>query len=72
MNKHEETIRVLRNEYRFALAQQRESVRGLLNGRLSRLIQTALDASRLEPPWTSAVQEKLEDALELIRKFKID
>jgi hypothetical protein len=36
MNKHEETIRVLRNEYRFALAQQRESVRGLLNGRLSR------------------------------------
>jgi hypothetical protein len=51
---------------------QRESVCGLLNGRLSRLIQTALDASRLEPPWTSAVQEKLEDALRLIKEFKID
>lgn len=54
--------------YQYKLDDLRGRVRGLLRGQLTRFLQTALDASRSEPPRTSVIQERLEDSLKLIDK----
>ena len=58
----------IQDSYQYKLNDLRGRVRGLLQGQLTRFLQTALDASRSEPPWTKAIQERLEDALKLIGK----
>jgi len=58
----------IQDGFQHKLNDLRGRVRGLLQGQLTRLLQTALDASRSEPPWTKAIQERLEDALKLIDK----
>jgi hypothetical protein len=58
----------LRNGYRHKIDDLRGQIRGMLQGQLTRWLQTALDASRTNPPWTVAIQERLEDALQLIEK----
>ena len=58
----------LRDGHRYKMDELRGRIRGMLQGQLTRHIQTALDASRLDPPYTAAIQERLEDALRLIKK----
>lgn len=58
----------LRDGYRHKIDELRGQVRGMLQGQLTRWLQTALDASRSDPPWTSAIQERLGDALRLIER----
>lgn len=58
----------IRDGYQHKLDELRGRVRGLLQGQLTRWLETALDASRSDPPWTQAIQERLEDALKLIDK----
>ncbi|HSW50625.1 MAG TPA: hypothetical protein VLH09_10645, partial [Bryobacteraceae bacterium] len=52
--------------YRHKLSEMRGRLRGVLEGQLTRWLETALDASRSDPPWIQAVEERLEDALALI------
>lgn len=54
--------------YQHKLNELRGRIRGTMQGQLSRWLQTALDASLSDPPWTVAIQERLEDALKLIEK----
>ena len=54
--------------YQHKLDDLRGRIRGVLQGQITRWLQTALDASRSDPPWTQAIQERLEDALKLIEK----
>jgi hypothetical protein len=58
----------VRDGYQHKLDELRGRMRGTLQGQLTRWLQTALDASRSDPPWTQAIQERLEDALKLIEK----
>ena len=58
----------LRDGHRHKMDELRGQIRGMLQGQLTRWLQTALDASRSDPPWTLAIQERLEDALQLIEK----
>lgn len=58
----------IRDGYQHKLDELRGRMRGMLQGQLTRWLQTALDASRSEPPWAQAIQERLEDALKLIEK----
>ena len=64
----EKQIVELRDGYQHKLDDLRGRIRGMLQGQLTRWLQTALDASRSDPPWTQAIQERLEDALRLIEK----
>lgn len=54
--------------YKTQLHDLRGKYRGALQGELTRWLETALDASRADPPWIPAIQERLEDALELVRR----
>ena len=58
----------IRNGYQHKLDDLRGKIRGLLQGELTRWLQTALDAVQSEPPWIQAVQERLEESLKLIQK----
>lgn len=58
----------IRDGYQHKLDELRGRIRGVLQGQLTRWLQTALDASRSDPPWTEAIQERLEDALRLIER----
>jgi chromosome segregation ATPase len=58
----------IRNGYQHKLDELRGRIRGILQGQLTRWLQTALDASHADPPWTQAIQERLEDALRLIER----
>lgn len=64
----EKQIVDLRDGYRHKMDDLRGQIRGMLQGQLTRWLQTALDASRTDPPWTVAIRERLEDALQLIEK----
>jgi hypothetical protein len=46
----------------------RGRIRGTLSGQFTRCLQTALDAVRSDPPVTSVIQERLEDALKLLER----
>jgi len=54
--------------YQHKLDDLRGRIRGMLQGQLMRMLQTALDASQTKPLWIEAVQEHLEDAIKLIEK----
>lgn len=58
----------IQDGYQHKLNEVRGHVRGMLQGPLTRWLQTAIDASQSDPPWTKAIQERLEDALKLIEK----
>jgi len=64
----ERQIIEFRDGYQHKLDALRARIRGVLQGELTRWVETALDAVRAEPPFTQAVQERLEDALKLIQK----
>ena len=64
----EKEIVEVRGSYQHKLDDLRGRIRGMLQGQLTRWLQTALDASRSDPPWNQAIQERLEDALKLIGK----
>lgn len=46
----------------------RGRMRELLQGRLMRLLENALEASRTEPPYVPVIQERLEDALKIMKE----
>ena len=54
--------------YKHKLLEVRGRMRGILEGQLTRWLQTALQASQETPPWTHTIQERLEEALALIEK----
>jgi hypothetical protein len=54
--------------YKHRLQEVRGRMRGILEGQLTRWLQTALHASQETPPWTHTIQERLEEALSLIEK----
>ena len=58
----------IRDGYQHKLDALRGRIRGVLQGELTRWIETALDAARSDPPFTKAIDERLEDALKLIAK----
>lgn len=64
----EKQILDIQDGYQHKLNDLRGHVRGMLQGQLTRWLQTAFDASQSDPPWTKAIQERLEDALNLIEK----
>jgi hypothetical protein len=64
----EKQIVDIRDGYQHKIDELRGRIRGMLQGQLTRWLQTALDASRSDPPWTKAIQERLEDSLKLIEK----
>ncbi len=64
----ERQIVEIHDGYRHKLDAQRGRIRGVLQGELTRWIETALDAARSDPPFTKAIEERLEDALKLITK----
>jgi hypothetical protein len=64
----EKQIMEIRDGYQHKLDELRGRIRGMLQGQFTRWLQTALDASRSDPPWTQAIQERLEDSLKLIEK----
>lgn len=68
INRLNQEIVEVRDGYQHKLAEVRGRIRGTLQGQLSRWLQTALDASRSDPPWNQAIQERLEDALKLIER----
>ncbi len=57
-----------RDGFRLKLYELRGRIRGILQGQLTRWLETALEASRDEAPWMPVIQERLEDALNLIKK----
>jgi hypothetical protein len=64
----ERQIVEIHDGYRHKLDDLRGKIRGILQGELTRWIETALDAARSDPPFTKAIEERLEDALKLITK----
>jgi hypothetical protein len=64
----EERLAQTEDGYRHRLQEVRGRVRGVMEGQLTRWIQTALHASQENPPWTNTIQERLEEALTLIEK----
>lgn len=58
----------IRDGYQHKLDALRGRIRGVLQGHLTRWLETALDAARSNPPFTKAIEERLEDALKLIEK----
>lgn len=63
----EKQIVDIHNGYQYKLNELRGRIRGMLQGQLTRWLQTAFDASQSDPPWIVAIQERLEDALLYIR-----
>lgn len=57
-----------RDGFQLKLYELRGRIRGILQGQLTRWLETALEASRDEAPWMPVIQERLEDALDLIKK----
>jgi hypothetical protein len=55
-------------DFRHRVDQLRSRVRGVLAGELSRWLETAYDASVAEPPRSQVIQERLEQAIALIRR----
>ena len=68
IHEFEQQIVELHDGYRHKLDALRGRIRGVLQGELTRWIETALDAARSDPPFTKAIEERLEDALKLITK----
>ena len=66
----EEELVTLEDGYKRKMSDLRGRIGGMLDGQLTRWLETALDASRSDPPWIAAVTERLEDALALIEKEK--
>ena len=64
----EKQIVNIRDGYRHQIYEMRERMRGVLQGQLTRWLQTALDASRANPPKAAVIEERVEDALKLIEK----
>ena len=61
----------MENGYKFKLQDLRGNIRGLLSGRLKRMLEEALVAAQDEKPWMKAIQERLEMSIEMInKKFK--
>ena len=58
----------IRDGYQHKINELRGRIRGKLQGQLTRWLQTAVEASSSNPPFTDAIQERLEDALKLIEK----
>lgn len=58
----------VRDGYKHQIYELRERIRGVLEGQLSRWLQNALDASQSNPPWIAPIQERLEDALKLLKR----
>lgn len=57
-----------RASYQHRLDDTRGRIRGLLQGQITRWLETSLAASRATPPRTEVIEERLEDALKLIEK----
>jgi hypothetical protein len=57
-----------RDGYQYKLDELRGRIFGILQGNIGRWLRTALDASRSDPPWIEAIQERLEDSLAAIDK----
>ena len=68
IHEFEQQIVELHDGYSHKLDALRGRIRGVLQGELTRWIETALDAARSDPPFTKAIEERLEDALKLITK----
>ncbi len=64
----EERLAELDDGYRHKMQEIRGRLHGTLEGKLTRWLQTALQASEENPPWTHTIQERLEEALALIEK----
>ena len=58
----------IRAGYQHQIYEMRERTRGILANKLRYWLQTALDASQIDPPSMNAIEERLEDALQLIEK----
>ena len=58
----------LQDGFQHKLDTLRSRMRGVFNGELSRWLQTALDATQANPPFTGAIRERLEESLNLIQK----
>jgi hypothetical protein len=54
--------------YQHKLDELRGKIRGILQGQITRWVQTALDAANSDPPFTQAIRERLEEVLNLIGK----
>lgn len=50
------------------IAQIRSRARSALEGPTLRYLQNALEALRIDPPWIDAAEEKIEDAMRLLKK----
>lgn len=57
-----------RASYQHKLDDVRGRIRGLLQGQITRWLETSLDAARATPPRVGVVEERLEEALKLIEK----
>lgn len=64
----ENQIVQIHDGYKHKLDELRGRIRGVMQGQLTRWLQTSLDAARSDPPFTKVVEERLEDALKLIEK----
>jgi hypothetical protein len=64
----ENQIVQIHDGYKHKLDDLRGRIRGVMQGQLTRWLQTSLDAARSDPPFTKVVEERLEDALKLIEK----
>ncbi|HKP02117.1 MAG TPA: hypothetical protein VJU77_02045 [Chthoniobacterales bacterium] len=62
------TIVDLQDGYQHKLDALRARVRGALEGQLTRWLQTALDASRSDPPFMQAIEERLEESLKFVQR----
>lgn len=65
---HKKELVDTRDGFQLKLYELRGRIRGILQGQLTRWLETALEASRDEAPWMPVIQERLEDALDLIKK----
>jgi hypothetical protein len=64
----EARARSMRASYMHRLDDMRGHTLGTLEGPLSRWLQTGLDAVRMDPPRSSVIEERLEEALKLIER----
>jgi len=58
----------VRDGYKHRIYEMRERTRGVLQGQITRWLQTALDAAQSTPARIAVIQERLEDSLKLIEK----
>jgi hypothetical protein len=54
--------------YKHQIYEMRERMRGILQGQLTRWLQTALEETQVESPWMKAIEERLVNTLKLIEK----